>query len=119
MLIRNHSQRGQATAGVRRFRPGRTLAVVLLAAASAAHSAELDQPSAMAMAGDLLIARPVGVLITALGSVAFVASLPFSAAGGNVGQAAEQLVINPAKTTFVRCLGCTSSGYRKSPREEK
>lgn len=80
---------------------------------------ELDEPTAMAMAGDLLIARPAGVVLTALGSVAFVVSLPFSAAGGNVSQAAEHLVFRPSKTTFVRCLGCTTSGYRREARDEK
>lgn len=85
----------------------------------AAVGGELDEPTALAMAGDLLIARPAGVVLTALGSVAFVASLPFSAAGGNVGQAAEHLVIKPAKTTFVRCLGCTTAGYKRDAKDEK
>jgi len=61
------------------------------------------------MVVDVLIARPVGVVATVLGTAAFVVSLPFSAIGGNVDQAADMLVVRPAKETFVRCLGCRSS----------
>jgi hypothetical protein len=39
------------------------------------------------------------------GSIAFVLSLPFSALGGNVGEAAEKLVVDPAMFTFARPLG--------------
>ena len=80
-----------------------------------AYAADEDEPTAMAMAGDLLIARPGGLVLTALGAAAFVVSLPFSAAGGNVSKAAEHLVVGPAKATFVRCLGCTTSGRYQDP----
>jgi len=107
---------------VRSMRTG-LLSLLLLAgfltSSPTADAGELDEPTALAMTGDLLIARPAGAVLTVLGSVAFVVSLPFSAAGGNVGQAAEHLVIKPAKTTFVRCLGCTTSGYRREAREDK
>ncbi|MCZ6619430.1 MAG: hypothetical protein O7E57_15010 [Gammaproteobacteria bacterium] len=87
-----------------------TLATALSAPVFAAPEGD---PTALAMTGDLIIARPMGAVITLVGAVAFVVSLPFSAAGGNVGQAAETLVIGPARATFVRCLGCTSSGKRQ------
>jgi hypothetical protein len=61
------------------------------------------------MAADIAVARPFGLALTALGAVAFVASLPFSALGGNVKEAADALVVGPGKETFVRCLGCKSS----------
>lgn len=83
----------------------------------AAQAAELDEPTALAMMGDLVIARPAGVLVTALGTAAFVVSLPFSALGGNVGEAAEHLVVGPAKATFVRCLGCTNVGRQAKVEE--
>lgn len=70
-----------------------------------------EQPSALAMAGDAVIARPLGVLITAVGVVTYVVTLPFSLAGGNAKAAGKELVVNPAEATFVRCLGCTKSGY--------
>ncbi|WLQ12599.1 hypothetical protein O5O45_23000 [Hahella aquimaris] len=72
-----------------------------------------EKPSALAMTGDALFARPVLFGITVIGSVVYVASLPFSALGGNAGEAAETLVIGPAKTTFVRCLGCTRVGRKE------
>ena len=75
-----------------------------------------DEPTALAMAGDLVIARPIGAVITVVGAVAFVVSLPFSAAGGNVEQAAQTLVVGPARTTFVRCLGCKTSGRSQNRR---
>lgn len=81
-----------------------------LLGAPVVQAGELDKPTALAMVGDLVIARPAGLLITAVGAAAFVVSLPFSAAGGNIGDAADQLVVGPAKATFVRCLGCTNTG---------
>ena len=57
------------------------------------------------IAGDFLLGRPLGLLATVLGSVLFVTSLPLSALGGNVSQAAHLLVTEPAKFTFSRPLG--------------
>ena len=65
-----------------------------------------EKPTALAMGGDLLIARPVLLGITAVGAVGFVASIIFTAAGGNVVEAADTLVVKPGEATFVRCLGC-------------
>jgi len=62
-----------------------------------------------ASAADIVIARPLGMVVTGIGAVLFVVSLPFSALGGNVSEAADALVVKPAKETFSRCLGCTSS----------
>lgn len=62
-------------------------------------------PSGEAMAADVLLLRPLGIVATVLGSAAFVVSLPFSALGGNVGQAADKLVAEPAAYTFKRPLG--------------
>ena len=74
-----------------------------------------NEPSAGEMAVDIAIARPFGLVATVLGGAAFVVSLPFSALGGNVEEAADALVIGPAKATFVRCLGCRSTGKYQSP----
>ena len=73
-----------------------------------------NAPKAYSMIGDLLIARPLLIAATGLGAIAFVVSLPFSAAGGNIGEAGKSLVVEPGKAAFVRCLGCTISGYKKS-----
>ncbi|MEQ4539291.1 MAG: hypothetical protein ABN479_10145 [Billgrantia sp.] len=73
------------------------------------------RPSGAAMVADALIARPLLLVATLGGTALFVVSLPFSAMGGNVDQAAEALVKTPAEATFKRCLGCTS--INRSPGE--
>lgn len=77
-----------------------------------AKDAEMEDPSAVAMALDLVFVRPVMLGVTVLGTAAFLVALPFSAAGGNIKQSANTLVVGPGETTFVRCLGCTSNGYQ-------
>ncbi|WP_439860146.1 multidrug transporter [Pseudomonas sp. MBLB4136] len=72
-----------------------------------------NAPKGYAMMGDLLIARPLLIAATAVGALAFVVSLPFTALGGNVAEAGEALVVEPGKAAFVRCLGCTSTGYKR------
>ena len=73
-----------------------------------------NAPKAYSMIGDLLIARPLLIGATAIGALAFVVSLPFTAAGGNIGEAGHALVVEPGKEAFVRCLGCTTSGYKQN-----
>ena len=68
----------------------------------------VEAPKGYAMMGDLLIARPLLLGVTAIGTVAFIVSLPFTALGGNIGDAGQSLVVDPARETFVRCLGCSS-----------
>ena len=72
-----------------------------------------EKPSALAMTGDALFARPVLFGMTVVGTVVYVVSLPFSALGGNMSEAGEILVLGPAKATFVRCLGCTRIGKKE------
>ena len=57
------------------------------------------------MAADAILARPIGIISTVLGGAVFIVSLPFSALGGNTGQAWDTLVITPARFTFKRPLG--------------
>lgn len=59
----------------------------------------------LAMAGDILFVRPIGIVGTAIGTVLFIISVPFSAAGGNTGQAFKKMVADPAKYTFKRPIG--------------
>lgn len=66
-----------------------------------------EDPSALAMIGDAVVVRPLGLVFTVVGAAAFLVTLPFSALGGNVGQAGDTLVAGPFRTTFDRCLGCT------------
>lgn len=89
-----------------------TLSTVMLSVSVAAMAAEdqtSDGPSSLAIVGDALVARPLLLVGTALGTGIFVVSLPFSALGGNVAESADLLVVGPAKSTFTRCLGCTET----------
>jgi hypothetical protein len=95
------------------------VAVCMLAFSSAGHAQAIDEePSALAMVGDALFARPALLAITVAGSIVYVASLPFSVLGGNADEAAETLVMGPAKATFVRCLGCTRIGRKPQTVEQ-
>ena len=69
----------------------------------------LESPPGYVMMGDLLIARPLLIVGTLLGTAAFIVSLPFSALGGNVKESADALVSGPGREAFARCLGCSSS----------
>ena len=64
-----------------------------------------DDLNAGAMAADGLFARPIGIVAIVAGSAIFIVSLPFSALGGNVKDAAQKLVMDPVKFTFNRPLG--------------
>ncbi|RMO88052.1 hypothetical protein ALQ33_01081 [Pseudomonas syringae pv. philadelphi] len=73
----------------------------------------IQNPPAYAMIGDLLIARPLLIVATVIGTGLFVIASPFAAAGGNLGATGKALVVDPGKAAFVRCLGCTGDGYAK------
>lgn len=91
------------------------LALVLPGAGHASAYDDHDRtPSAIAMTGDALLIRPILLATTVVGTGVFLVSLPFSALGGNVGEAGKVLVLGPAEATFVRCLGCARPG-RKEP----
>ncbi len=67
-----------------------------------------EHPTPAAKVFDVVVVRPVMALVTAVSSVVFVASLPFTAtgvAGGDVGTARENLVRYPFDYTFTRALG--------------
>ena len=72
-----------------------------------------DTPKGYAMIGDLVVARPLLIAATVVGAGLFVISSPFTLAGGNFKEAAKSMVAEPAMAAFVRCLGCTESGYKK------
>ena len=89
----------------------------VLAAAEASVEDETEQPGILAMYTDLLVLRPVGLVTTVVGAVAFVVSLPFTAPTGGMEMAGQTLVTDPALFTFARCLGCTQMGYYRSAEE--
>lgn len=93
------------------------LMVTSLAVPRALAQAVDETPDPFAMVGDLVVARPIGLVMTAVGAAAFVVSLPFTAMAGHVSESAETLVLGPAETTFVRCLGCRNTGYSYKDKE--
>lgn len=83
------------------------MSVSMAASADIAEDGSISRPTVWAMGLDTILVRPVGIAATVIGAGLFVATLPFSALGGNVAESAEKLVVDPAKMTFLRCLGCT------------
>src|SRR5690625_6368218 len=84
---------------IRRFLFSGFLSFALLFTSVAATTAQAansvyadDEPSELAMLGDAVVARPLLAGATLLGWAAFTITLPVSALGGNVDQAAEKLV---------------------------
>ena len=73
--------------------------------AGAANNAPYDRTSPMTMVVDGTVVRPLGFCATVLGTAAWIVTLPFSALGGNAGEAAQQLIVKPARFTFTRPLG--------------
>jgi hypothetical protein len=65
--------------------------------------ADIDKPAKIIT--DVAVLRPAGLFATAIGSVFFVVSLPFSAATHSIKETAHALIISPAKATFTRPLG--------------
>ena len=64
-----------------------------------------EDRNAASMMFDLILLRPLGLVATVIGTAFFVVTIPFSALGGNTGEAAKKLVVEPAKYTFSRPLG--------------
>jgi hypothetical protein len=59
----------------------------------------------------LLVARPIGAVLTVGGAAVWLVSLPFTLLAGNASEAAGTLIGGPVETTFMRCLGCRNPGY--------
>ena len=89
------------------------LVAVLMAASTgivrADQYSDATKPTGEAIAGDIIIVRPISLAATLLGTVIFVASLPFSIPSGSVGSAAKSLIVEPAQYTFSRPLGQTQA----------
>jgi hypothetical protein len=87
-----------------------TAALVLMVSASALQAQDRegidDSPSAGAMVFDLVLIRPLSLVATTLGVGFFVVSLPLAVIQGEwPRQTAENLVLEPARYTFLRRLG--------------
>jgi hypothetical protein len=66
---------------------------------------ESSEPTGGEMMADAFLMRPFMLVSTAVTTVTFVIMLPFSLLGGNVGESADKLVVEPARYTFTRPLG--------------
>jgi hypothetical protein len=75
----------------------------LLSAGAPAFGSE--EPSAVAVAADVVLARPFCFAATIVGSVFFLISLPVAAISHSVNRTAHVLVGKPAEATFTRPLG--------------
>ena len=62
-------------------------------------------PTGGEMLADAFLVRPFMLVGTVATTATFIVTLPFSLLGGNVGDAAPALVVEPAAYTFVRPLG--------------
>ncbi|MBF0626186.1 MAG: hypothetical protein HQL82_15435 [Magnetococcales bacterium] len=67
------------------------------------------------MVVDALVCRPMGLVATVTGVVLYTLSLPFSLAGGNLGDAGETLVLEPVAFTFQRPLGGVGCSVPANP----
>ena len=81
------------------------LTAPLASTAMAEEYFESEDPSGGMMIFDFVVVRPIGIVATAVGSVFYVVSLPFSLLGQNPGEAGVALVKEPAAYTFKRPLG--------------
>lgn len=74
---------------------------------------ETEDPGGGAMLFDLCVVRPIGLVATAVGTVTFLLSWPFSALGSNSDVASQKLVKDPAAYTFTRPLGEFNQGRNR------
>ncbi len=81
----------------------------LFLAASAPRTQAFEDRSFEAVAGDVLVVRPLSFVATVLGSALFVLSLPVAAISKSTPETAEALVMRPARATFTRPMGELSS----------
>ena len=105
-----------------------TLSMMLFMVTSATHAVDElydndfghnERPSAIGMVADITLARPAMLVATVLGTAFFIVGLPFSLMGGNVGESGQKLVLDPARSTFVRCLGCVHSNIYRPQKQSK
>ncbi len=81
------------------------LAALLVVPSAPAFAAGPDKPDDGIIVLDVLLARPLGVASIALGIGIFIIALPFTLPTRTVGAAADRLVAEPFKFTFVRPVG--------------
>jgi hypothetical protein len=84
-------------------------ATSLVHAAENSYTARTEDVSAEEIIVDGLLLRPSGIVATVVGTAVFVVTLPFSIPTKSVDKAAQKLIVDPARYTFVRPLGLIES----------
>ncbi|HMJ49623.1 MAG TPA: hypothetical protein VK440_03515 [Burkholderiales bacterium] len=79
--------------------------VFMASLAQADQYGDYVEPSGEAMAGDLLLVRPVSLGATIVGFCTWIIALPFTIPSGSVASSAKALIGDPAQYTFLRPLG--------------
>lgn len=74
-------------------------------AAKAQRDGTVSGDKATDMAVDVVVARPLGLLATVIGTALTVVALPFTIPSGSVESSARELILRPAEYTFNRPLG--------------
>jgi len=74
-------------------------------AAKAQHDGTVSGDKATDMVVDVMVARPLGLLATVVGTALTVVALPFTIPSGSVESSARELILRPADYTFNRPLG--------------
>ncbi len=82
-----------------------SLTLPLAASANDYMLRDSSEPTGGEMLADAFLLRPFMLVGSVITVATFVVTLPFSALGGNVGESADKLVIEPLQYTFVRPLG--------------
>jgi len=75
----------------------------MLAAPPAAFASKGSEPINVIV--DVLVARPISLAMTTVGSALFVVSLPFAAASRSTHETTQTLVVGPARDLFTRPVG--------------
>ena len=78
---------------------------VTASAGSYDYMMDSSEPTGAEMLADAFLLRPTMLVGSVFTVATFIVTLPFSALGGNVSEAADKLVTEPLKYTFVRPLG--------------
>ena len=86
----------------------------LMLNSTAAFATETDD---IMVIGDLLFARPLGIVATVMGSAVFFVALPFTIPSGSVQHTGDVMVGEPFNFTFKRPLGDFRKYRAYSPSE--
>lgn len=81
------------------------LCVLALLLSTITPASAAGDTAATSVAVDVVVARPVSLAMTIIGSALFLVSLPVAIPAQSVEKVAHTLVVTPAKDTFTRPLG--------------